>query len=199
MRYWSTAGKRSLAIGLRSLALALRHAWVGDPAIPANITIGERVYIGRGVNLDWRFGHLISVGDDSTIVNGTRILCHDASSNRRLGVTWCAPVRIGCGVYVGADSLILPGVTIGDDAIVAAGAVVTGDVAAGTVVAGVPARPISTTPEIDERRRASLGSSRVFGSAYAGKNLTPDMVRELREAGVEGGYFLGKVKAETRP
>ena len=52
------------------------------------------------------------------------------------------PVHIGKGVWVGANATITPGVTIGDDAIVAAGAVVTKDVEAGTVVAGVPAKVV---------------------------------------------------------
>ncbi|MBC8076121.1 MAG: hypothetical protein H7Y32_08620 [Chloroflexales bacterium] len=54
----------------------------------------------------------------------------------------CAPVVIGRNVWVGAKATILQGVTIGDGAVVAAGAVVTRDVAAYTLVAGVPARPI---------------------------------------------------------
>ena len=52
-----------------------------------------------------------------------------------------APVHIGRDVWIGAQSTIMAGVTIGDDAIVGAGAVVTRDVAPGTTVVGVPARP----------------------------------------------------------
>lgn len=51
-----------------------------------------------------------------------------------------APVRIGDGVWVGERAFILKGVTVGDGAVVAAGSVVTKDVAAGTIVAGNPAR-----------------------------------------------------------
>ena len=53
-----------------------------------------------------------------------------------------APVRIGDRVWVGTRAVVLKGVTIGDGAVVAAGAVVTSDVPAGTVVAGVPARVV---------------------------------------------------------
>ena len=54
--------------------------------------------------------------------------------------TYPAPITLGRNVWVGSNSTILAGVTIGDNAIVAAGAVVTHDVAPGTVVGGVPAR-----------------------------------------------------------
>lgn len=51
-----------------------------------------------------------------------------------------APVSLGKNVWIGSGAMILPGVSIGDNAVVAAGSVVTKDVAAGTVVAGNPAR-----------------------------------------------------------
>ncbi len=53
-----------------------------------------------------------------------------------------APVEIGNGVWVGAHATILSGVTIGDNAVIAAGAVVTKDVPANAVVGGVPAQTI---------------------------------------------------------
>jgi maltose O-acetyltransferase len=58
-------------------------------------------------------------------------------------------VRIGADAWIGSGSIILPGVNVGDAAIVAAGAVVTDDVASGTVVGGVPARLIRKTVELD--------------------------------------------------
>ncbi|WP_128774212.1 DapH/DapD/GlmU-related protein [Actinomyces oricola] len=62
-------------------------------------------------------------GDDVTILN-------------------CHPVSVGRGVWIGAGASIMPGVTVGDDAVIAGGAVVTKDVPAHAVVAGVPARVI---------------------------------------------------------
>lgn len=176
-------------MGLGSALLRVRQLWLGDPGIPANITIGRNVYIGPGVVLDWSFGHLITIGDEATVVSGTRILCHDASSNRRLGVTWCAPVVIGARAYVGADALILPGVSIGDDAVVAAGAVVTRDVESGTVVAGIPAEQISTTAELDRKRRTLMQSRPIYGADFHGSALPRDRVDILVQAG-RAGYFL---------
>ncbi|PYS52610.1 MAG: hypothetical protein DMF68_01135 [Acidobacteria bacterium] len=59
-------------------------------------------------------------------------------------------------VYIGYGAIILPGVTIGEDSIVGAGAVVTKDAPGNTVVAGVPARVICSTAELVERERNDL-------------------------------------------
>lgn len=70
-------------------------------------------------------------------------LNHDLSPNSRGSMT-PAKVTLGKNVWVGAHATILPGVTVGDNAVIAAGAVVTKDVPANTVVAGVPAKIIKT-------------------------------------------------------
>jgi len=110
------------------------------------------------VNLDCAFGHLISVDDEATIVSGTRVLSRDAAGNRRLGLTWCVPVAVGERAHVGANARMPPGVSIGDGAIGATGAVVTGDVPAGAVVAGIPASPISSVVEMAGRHRSLLAT-----------------------------------------
>jgi len=62
---------------------------------------------------------------------------------RRDGLELGRPVRIGRHVWIGGGAIILPGVSIGDDAVVGAGSVVTRDVAPGATVAGNPARAVS--------------------------------------------------------
>jgi maltose O-acetyltransferase len=121
------------------------------------LRIGRNVFVGGGTVLDADFAHLIEIGDDTVISLGVMVLAHDASTRRHLGYSRVAPVRIGRRVFVGARAIVLPGVTIGDDAIVGAGSVVTRDVAPGTVVAGNPARVITTTEQYLERHRRELG------------------------------------------
>ena len=63
-----------------------------------------------------------------------------------------APIKIGAHVWIGSNATVLPGVTIGDYAVVAAGAVVTRDVPAMTVVGGVPAKVLKVIQEEKEER-----------------------------------------------
>ena len=108
-----------------------------------NITIGNDVFINSGCHFQDQGG--IEIGDRSLIGHNVVLatINHDLSPscNRK---NHYAPIKIGKNVWIGSNATILPGVTIGDWAVVAAGAVVTKDVAAYTVVGGVPAKIIKT-------------------------------------------------------
>jgi maltose O-acetyltransferase len=65
-------------------------------------------------------------------------------SVRQRGLESGKAIAIGKNVWIGGGAILLPGITIGDDAIIGAGSVVTRDVAPGTTVAGNPARPVQS-------------------------------------------------------
>lgn len=108
-----------------------------------NITLGQRIFINSGCKFQDQGGVLI--GDDSLIGHNTVLatLNHDLTPSRRADMH-PAPIVIGRGVWIGSNATILPGVTIGDNAVVAAASVVTKDVPANTVVVGSPARVVRT-------------------------------------------------------
>jgi acetyltransferase-like isoleucine patch superfamily enzyme len=119
--------------------------------------IGRRAAFGLSATIDVFFPELVSVGDNSIIGYNTIILCHEYLRHElRTG-----RVVIGRDVVVGASCTILPGVVIGDGAVVSALSLVNKDVPAGSVVGGVPARPLSgdqvdaedSVPGFDEERR----------------------------------------------
>ncbi|HET6389427.1 MAG TPA: acyltransferase [Hyphomicrobium sp.] len=116
-----------------------------------SLVIGERVFINTGATIVAT--HSIVIGDDCLIGDFVAIFDTDHHQLEPSQPTRVAPVRLGNNVWIGRSATILPGVTIGDHAVVAAGSVVTADVPPRTVVGGVPARPIRTLDIPDGWRR----------------------------------------------
>ena len=118
---------------------------------PWRLDVGDHCWIGQGVwidNLaDVRLGSHVCVSQQVYICTGS----HDYRKRTFDLVT--RPVEVGNGAWLGARALILGGVSVGANAVVAAGSVVTKDVPAAAVVAGNPARPL------EEARAARRGKS----------------------------------------
>lgn len=104
-----------------------------------NTVLGEKVWIQQGCTFFDRRG--ITVGNDVFIAPKVNLIMlnHTVNPYDR-STTICKPIRIGDRVWIGIAATVLPGVTIGDNAIVGANAVVSHDVPANTIVAGNPAR-----------------------------------------------------------
>ena len=106
-----------------------------------NIKIGKNVFINACCRFQDQGG--IEIGDGSLIGHNTTIetLNHDFNPSKRQNLT-PSPVKIGKNVWIGSDCTILPGVEIGDGAIIGAGSVVTKSIPANTIAVGNPARVI---------------------------------------------------------
>ena len=104
-----------------------------------NIRVGKRVFVNEGCCFQDQGG--ITIGDGCLIGHQVVMatLDHVQDPDRRADMI-PAPIVLGKNVWVGAHATILAGVTVGDNAVIAAGAVVTKDVPENTVVGGVPAR-----------------------------------------------------------
>ena len=106
-----------------------------------NITLGKNVFINAGCKFQDQGGIII---DDGALIGHGVVLAtlnHDMDPEKRQALH-PAPIHIGKRVWIGANATICPGVTIGDNAVVAAGAVVVKDVPPDTIVGGVPAKII---------------------------------------------------------
>ena len=115
---------------------------------PFHCDFGYNIRLGNGVFMNFGCMFLdvvaIEVGDGCQIGPAVQVLTADHPRDpelRRQGFESGQPVRIGRNVWIGGGAIILPGVTVGDDAIIGAGSVVTRDVPAGATVVGNPARP----------------------------------------------------------
>lgn len=114
-----------------------------------NISMGKNVFINACCCFQDQGG--ISIGDGVLI--GHRVVLATINHGLLPDERQCnhpAPIVIGKNVWLGSGSIVLPGITIGENAVVAAGAVVTRDVKPGTVVAGVPARFIKNVSHVSK-------------------------------------------------
>jgi acetyltransferase-like isoleucine patch superfamily enzyme len=109
----------------------------------AVLAVGDHTYLNRRTEIVAR--REVVVGAHCAI--SWDVVITDSDEHWREDVEMVQPVRIGDRVWIGARAIVLKGVTIGDGAIVAAGAVVTRDVPPGTLVAGVPARVVREAVE----------------------------------------------------
>ena len=106
-----------------------------------NITIGDNVFINAGCKFQDQGG--VYIGDETFIGHNVVLatLDHDIDPEKR-HMLHSAPIHIGKRVWIGSNVVITKGVTIGDNSVIAAGAVVTKDIPANVVAGGVPARVI---------------------------------------------------------
>lgn len=107
---------------------------------PRGIKVGEGTIVGYRSFVDGRAP--VVIGDHTDIASEVMIYCSEHDLHADDFHATSAPVKIGNYVFIGPRAIILPGVTIGDGAIVAAGAVVTKDIEPFSIVGGVPAKPI---------------------------------------------------------
>lgn len=143
------------------------HSWILSPILPRKVrpailkkigcNIGKDVFIGDNVRIDSGHADLITIEDHAHVTGGCRLLCHQRDiSNYMVGDDSAklpyklAPIHIGKGCLIGMESMIMPGVTIGDGAIVGAGSLVTKDIPAWTIATGRPARVVKEIPRREE-------------------------------------------------
>lgn len=125
---------------------------------PKNITIGEGTIVGSGVFLDGRSP--INIGKNVDIASEVMIYNSEHDLESPIFKATEEPVTIGDYCFIGPRSIILPGVTIGHGAVIAAGAVVVKDVPDKAIVGGVPAKVIGER-KIDGLNY-KLGRARLF-------------------------------------
>ena len=150
---WMVRYNAALAaqVAERHALLGERFARVGKGAVirpPFHCDYGYNISLGDGVFLNFNCVILdvveVVIGDRTQIGPAVQIYTADHprdAETRKTGLEFGRPVRIGSDVWIGGGAILLPGVTIGDGALIGAGSVVTRDVAAGVTVAGNPARP----------------------------------------------------------
>ena len=179
--------------------ILLEEIWLDD-YLKRGMKIGKNSSIQPGVILDYSHCNLITIGNNVTIAPQAYLLAHDASTKRDLGYTKIGRIDIKDNVFVGARALIMPGVTVGENSIVAAGAVVTKNVKPNTVVAGNTAKEIILKEDYINKNKELLENSPKFSRDYAhdsGKfteEMRIDMKEKLKDT---KGYMFKKERLKN--
>lgn len=130
-----------------------RNVWIVPPmkfTIGKHISIGEGCYFNQGITFidDWK----IEIGDHC-LFGPNVTLCttgHPVSPKHRMDGMYSFPIKIGNNCWIGANVVILPNVTIGDNSVIGAGSIVTKDIPANVVAFGAPCHVFREINEKDD-------------------------------------------------
>lgn len=150
-----------------------------DRLVSLGLELGKGAFIARTVYIDPGFPWLVTIGDEATLAPGVIILAHDASMQRHVRHTLIAPVIIGKRAFIGAGAIVLAGSRIGDDAIVGAGTVVSGEIPDGSIVAGNPAKIIGNVESTSRRHRRAAAQAPRW--PHEGWTLTHGITEERKQ------------------
>ena len=131
--------------------------------IARGLIIGKNVTLARSAFIDPAYPYLIRIGDNCSIAGNVLLIAHDAATFKFTGGhTRLGKIEIRDNCFIGDRSIILPGVTIGPNVLVAAGSVVNRDIPPNSCVAGVPARFYARFDEYIERNERRIEDGSVF-------------------------------------
>jgi maltose O-acetyltransferase len=156
------------------------------------LKIGERVTIMSGVIIDPSHCWHIEIGNDVILAPHVHILAHDASTKIFLNHTRVANVKIGNKVFIGAGSIVLPGVTIGDNVVIGAGSIVTKNIPSDSLAVGNPAHIISSLTEFIQKQQQKMLTENTFPKEFTlrNKNFSLEQADRLRKASEKYGEIF---------
>jgi maltose O-acetyltransferase len=190
---WQIARQRIGRVQLR-VVQRLRGQLNVDRLVARGLQIGRGTFVAHDAYLDPGHPWLISIGNDSGLSPRAIVLVHDASMRRHIDYTLIAPVVIGDRVFVGAGAIILPGTRIGNDSVVAAGAVVRGDIPPWSMVVGNPGKVVSDVRSVVDWHQQAAAQAPVWPHEgwTVGHGITEARKRAQREALADGstGYLV---------
>ena len=176
---------------VRKIIFRLRSDFTTEQLVEMGLCVGKNFKRMHGTILDPSHCWLISIGDNVTMAPRVHILAHDASTCHHLGYARIGRVDIGDNVFIGADTVVLPGVSIGNNSVVGANSTVTKDIPANVVAAGNPAMVICTVAEYVARNKARMEKGYVYGEDYTLRgNITDEMKQQQRNDLKNGCGFV---------
>lgn len=155
--------------------------------IHRGLTVGKNFHKMGGVIIDPSHCFHITIGDNVTLAPRVHILAHDASTYLFFKKTRAKNVTIGNNVFIGASTIVLPGVNIGNRVIIGAGSVVTKNIPDNVVAVGNPARVICPIDDYLQKERAQMHEENTFNG------FDPDIDIVMRNHIVEMASKYGEI------
>ena len=144
--------------------------------------VGQNFGRLHGVILDPSHCWLIEIGDNVTMAPRVHVLCHDASTKVHLGYTKIGRLKIVNNVFIGAESVIMPNVMLGDNVIVGANSTVTKSFPDNVVIAGSPAKIIAKTDEYLQKQKEQMKFAPCYDEDYTLRgNLTEEKKQQMQQ------------------
>lgn len=158
---------------IKEFVYRLRGEFTTERLVSMGMQVGKNFKRLNGVILDPGHCWLIEIGNNVTMAPRVHILCHDASTKAFLNYTKIGRVTIGDNVFIGAESVILPGVTIGSNVVIGANSTVIHDIPDNSVAVGNPAQIISTLDAYLEKERIRMHNAPCYGEDYTLRRNVP--------------------------
>lgn len=141
-----------------------------EKLLKRGLVVGNNFHCMGGVIIDPSHCWHIKIGDNVTLAPRVHILAHDASTKLFLDYTRVSNVTIGDNVFVGAGTIVLPGVSIGSNVVIGAGSVVSHDIPDGSVAMGNPAKVVKSMEDYLARERERMKENNTFGEEFTLRN-----------------------------
>lgn len=181
----------NLKLLLKRFFYRLKSNQTTEDLIKAGLTVGKNFLRMHDTIIDPSHCWLISIGNDVTLAPRVHILAHDASLCNHIGYARIGKVSIGDKVFIGADTVILPNVKIGENCIIGANSTVSRSIPPNSVAVGSPAKVIMSTSDFIKKNQELMASRPRYNEEYTlRKNISAEKKAQMQKELEDGFGFV---------
>lgn len=159
--------------------------------IKRGLSVGNDFQMEKGCNIDANFPWLIKIGNNVTMASWVYLSAHDGAAQKQIGYSRVGKIEIGDNVFIGARTIVLPNVTIGNNSVIGANSVVSKDIPDDVVAVGSPAKVIMDLNSYKKKLIKEKGELPVFEKEYTlWGGVTEQKKKEMIEKLSNQGGFI---------
>lgn len=177
---------------IKEIIYRLRGEYTTEKLMKMGMRVGKNFHRLNGVILDPSHCWLITIGNNVTLAPRVHILCHDASTKQFLGYTKLGCVTIGDNVFLGAGTIVLPGISIGSNVVIGANSTVTHSIPDNSVAIGTPARVVCTLEEYLKKETQRMNNSIIYSEEFTLNGKITDAKKAQQRIEIQDsiGYII---------